>query len=702
MKTFGASSLFLAPEYLGNVNIYAASITGFAIALFIMSWNITTFILHTKHIRFLATTAQPFLKYCINNAVLPFIFLGYYLYKAIKYLHTLQLQSSWEIVWLISGFLAGVLLSLFIASFYFFGADRAIYKRMGLLINKANRRYDVLSRRKKLLPLDKLEVRVEWFLSGKLELRKPRDVRHYSDDFLETIFKRHHIAAVFAMLVALLGLIVTGFYSDNKYFQLPAAASVSIFFALIIAAVGAFSIFLRSWSIPALLILYFGLNYLYQQGAIDPRNKMFGLNYENKLERPEYSHSAMVQLANPADVAADKQVYTDILSKWKARQKDEKPTIFFLNVSGGGLRSATFVMDALQALDSASNGEILKHTFLINGASGGMLGASYFRELYWLKQQGKPINLQDERYSNNIAKDLLNPLFSSFVTTDLLAPAQKIKVNNYTYVKDRAYAFEQKFNENTEGLLDKKLGDYKEAEGNAILPLNIYSSVVSKDGRKLFMATHPARFLMMTGLDTFKNKDADIDAIDFTTYFAKQNPYNVRVISALRTNATFPYALPNVMLPTYPVIDVMDAGLRDNYGTEMSLRFVYAFKDWLQQNTSKVVLIQMRGRKLGDWEDPIMDGKDFFGQVTSPIWLLQNNFYKLQDYYQNDQFEYLQKAYGENLMKLNFQYVPSKAEGHASLSFHLTEAEKKDIRNSLKDEGNKKEMAKFKALWNDR
>ncbi len=73
LQPYGADTLYLAPEYLGSVNTSSMALTGFAIGIFVMSWNITTFILHTKHIRFLATTAQPFLKFCINNAVVFFI-----------------------------------------------------------------------------------------------------------------------------------------------------------------------------------------------------------------------------------------------------------------------------------------------------------------------------------------------------------------------------------------------------------------------------------------------------------------------------------------------------------------------------------------------------------------------------------------------------------------------------------------------------
>lgn len=91
MKTYAADSLFLAPEYFNETNFFSTLIVGIAIGVFIMSWNITTFILHTKQIKFLATTAQPFLKYCINNAVIPLIFLFFYACKGFSYSYYLSL-----------------------------------------------------------------------------------------------------------------------------------------------------------------------------------------------------------------------------------------------------------------------------------------------------------------------------------------------------------------------------------------------------------------------------------------------------------------------------------------------------------------------------------------------------------------------------------------------------------------------------------
>ncbi|MEI2710298.1 MAG: hypothetical protein V9E96_14985 [Chitinophagaceae bacterium] len=162
-------------------------------------------------------------------------------------------------------------------------------------------------------------------------------------------------------------------------------------------------------------------------------------------------------------------------------------------------------------------------------------------------------------------------------------------------------------------------------------------------------------------------------------------------------NATFPYVLPNVWLPTNPVIDVMDAGIRDNYGLENSMRFVDVFKTWLQANTSKVVLIQIRDRSMSDWDKPY-DSKNLVGLFTKPAFLLQNNWFKLQDYYQQGQLEYLSETYGSNLKRICFQYTPAAKDKAANLSFHLTNREKVDIAESVNNLFNTNELKKIMQL----
>ena len=75
LNYYGADALFLSPEYLGAVNPLSTLIVGISMGIFIMSWHITTFILHSNQFKFLATTSKPFLKYCINNSTIPILFL---------------------------------------------------------------------------------------------------------------------------------------------------------------------------------------------------------------------------------------------------------------------------------------------------------------------------------------------------------------------------------------------------------------------------------------------------------------------------------------------------------------------------------------------------------------------------------------------------------------------------------------------------
>jgi hypothetical protein len=384
------------------------------------------------------------------------------------------------------------------------------------------------------------------------------------------------------------------------------------------------------------------------------------------------------------------------LNNWKQRQGSDKPVMVFINVSGGGLRSGTFVMNTLQQVDSISKGELMKHTFLISGASGGMLAAAYYRELCREKKRQPGLNLHNSKYTENIAQDLLNPMFSSMIDRDIFAPAQKFSVEPYQYVKDRGYAFEEKLNDNTKGVLDKQLKDYVEDEQKADIPLTIFNSVITRDGRKMMLCSQPISFMMKPVSDAL-DTSAGPDAVDFVSYFSRQDPYNIRMLTALRMNATFPYVLPNVWLPTRPVIDVMDAGLRDNYGQETTLRFIENFKEWIGQNTSGVIILQLRDRAKENWQQPF-EGGSIADIVVKPATMLQSNWYKLQGYFQNDQYSYMQDDTTGTVHRITFMYVPENKENGAALNFHLTAREKTDVIASFNNQFNQESLKQLMSL----
>src|SRR5258708_6769453 len=697
MRSYGAAALFLSPEYLGDVSPASVAIVGMATGIFVMSWNITTFILFSRHFRFLATTTRPFLKYCINNAFLPMIFLIFYFIKVVQFSVTKELLPAVNILWLSLGFLTGFVFIIAVSLLYFFRADKTIIRRMTPVIH--NPKLFKSQFRKEEVKLNESRLmHVQWYLNSPFKIRKTRDVSHYSKDFIENIFNRHHISAVLSIFVAFIFLIAVGFFMDSRYFQLPAAASILIFFAILISLSGAFSYFMQSWSIPFFVLLFFLLNLLYRYNVIDPTNKAYGLNYTKEVPRPLYDRQTLLEMCAGPKLENDKANMLAILERGKARQLEARPILYLINASGGGNRIAPFAMSILQRLDSLCGGRLMRKTFLISGASGGMLGAAYFRALSRSRDGGNPsIHLQDPKYVDDISGDLLNTLFSSFLARDMASPVQKVKVGNYEYVKDRGYAFEQRLNANTRGLLNRQLKDLAPDERTAKIPLMLFNPVITRDSRTMLISTQPVSFLMRPRYDSSRIPEMDPDAIDFGAMFIRQDPMNLRLLTALRMNATFPYVLPNVWLPTNPVIDVMDAGFRANFGEMNAIRFLNAFREWVQQNTSGVVLLQVRDRKAGGWENPYESG-DITEIITKPLLLLQDNWYKMQEYSQNDLLSLSQNGMGFPFRKLIFQYVPKTEDAGAALNFHLTKQEKQTIIGSLDNEENKNSFAQFRKL----
>ena len=696
MKMFGAHALFLAPEYLGEVNGFSSAMVGMAAGVFVMSWNITTFILHSRHIKFLATTRKPFVKYCLNNFVIPLAFLLYYLVRVVDFGMNKELFSLLKILELMAGFFSGFSLVIILSFIYFFRADRNITRKISPILKLSGELSPEEIYTASVTSPGKM-VNVKNYLVTPFKITLVRDVKHYNRDYIETIFNRHHFSAIILIVAAFFYMIAVSFFLDNKYFQFPAAASITLFFGILIAVFGALSYFLQSWSLLITIAVLVLLNFLYKQRVIDPTNKAYGLDYSRNL-RPQYNAETLLSLCSAEQTAKDKQNMQSVLEKWKQKQDSAKPVIFFVNVSGGGTRSATFVMNVLQQLDSISHGQLMRQTFLINGASGGMLGAAYYRELCRQQLKGKPVNPADDRYAGDISKDLLNPVFTSLVARDLLSPAQKFSAGGHSYLKDRGYAFEEKLNANTRNFLDHPLADYAADERDANIPLIFFNSVITRDSRKMIISTQPVSFMMRPVTDSSASLLAEPDAVDFNALFQKQSPLQLRTLTALRMNATFPYILPNVWLPSEPVIDLMDAGLRDNYGQESTTRFIRVFEQWLKENVSRIVVITIRDRKLGNWDHPFETGS-LPGIFTKPMTQLQYNWVKIQDYMQNDQWTGLEHLFGPKLEKIVFQYIPENEKKGAALSFHLTASEKNEISRNIYSKQNQQSFERVNTFF---
>lgn len=700
----GMPYLFLDPEYLGHVNFISFFLLGITFGGFLMSWNVASYILHSFRFPFLATLRWPFQKFCLNNSLLPLIFILIFSISVCYFQLHSEYSSAINIIIYLVGFYCGTIVFLFIAFTYFFNTNTDIFKVPGIDMKKLeSQATDIIERKRK--EVNKFEKsksgwRINVYLSSPFKIRLVRSVAHYDTAILKSVFRQNHINALLIEVFAFAILIALGLLIDYPSFRIPAGASILLLFSILIMITGALSFWLNGWRSIVLMVILLLLNYFIGFNFLNPKNKAFGINYDR--EKAVYDVEQLKKISTGEKIETDKQRTISILNNWKNKfgqtdKNNPKPKIIFINASGGGLRSAVWTMKILQDVDSMMQGKLMGKVFMITGASGGMLGASYYRELFLRKMTHDSINLHSKEYLDNISKDLLNAPSYSLAVTDIFFPWQKTRINGHNYPKDRGYAFERQLNENTFYLLDKKLSDYTGLEAEAKIPMMVFSPTIINDGRRLYISAQPVAYLTRPVESYSLVDEQDVDAVDFSAFFSKQEPHNLQFSSVLRMNSTVPYIMPSVILPSDPYIEVMDAGMRDNFGVESTIRFLHVFKNWINENTSGVVLIQIRDTKKEN--EPEQKNKEtIFDKLLNPVGNFYSNWSKFQDFYHDNLVGYAVPWVNGKMEVIRFEYIPVNKNKNASLSWHLTTSEKQDIINAVYLPQNQESLRKLKKM----
>lgn len=692
---FGIPFLFLDPEYMGKVGKRSFFIVGLGMGAFIMAFNISSFILNSFRFPFLATLSRTFQKYAYNNFIIPLSFVLIYCYRLFEFQQSRQLAGPSTIAIDLLMFLLGIGLVIFLTLRYFTYTNKDIYKLFGVESGDLDTRSPVKATARN----EKGKAwRVDTYITAPFRVKLVRDTRHYRNYMLEQVFRQNHLNAAVMEMVVFVTFIVLGLFRDYSVFRIPAAASVLLLFTMIIMLSGVLRYWLRAWANTAIVLLFLLFNFLSGFEVFNPRNQAYGLNY-NSVQEP-YDLENLASHTDSLKIEADRQHTIGILERWKAKWKTrgvEKPKIVLLTSSGGGLRSCVFTFRSLQVLDSIYRGDLMNHTAFISGSSGGMISTCYYRELFLTNNQELQQANQnlDNPFLKNIGKDLLNSVAFSATVADLFLNMQTFKDGPYRYVKDRAWAWENQLNENTGNAFQKRIRDYYIPEMEARIPLTVITPTIINDGRALHISSQPVSYLLHNS-DPGRSPYHEVsNGIEFSEFFKDQNAQNLRLSSALRMNSSFPYIMPPVSLPSEPAIEVMDAGIRDNYGVINSIQFLYAFREWIETNTSGVIFLQIRDT----WKKPAIEDnsiKTIVEKISAPMRNLSGNFIVMQDYNFDRMLQYSRSWYNGPLDFIILQMPES--EERAALSWHLTEKEKQLLRSSALSPGNRKELEKLQRI----
>jgi hypothetical protein len=692
---FGISYLFLDPEYMGEVDGWAFLIMGAATGAFIMAFNISGFILNSFRFPFLASLSKTFQKWVLNNFIIPVAFLLFYLICVFRFQYYNQLKEVEDISLHIGCFLLGIFIIVYSTWKYFLITNKDIYKLFGVEDAERENHQNKPGVRKRRYKNDTRHWRVDTYLTLPLKVNLVRDVSHYKPYMLQSVLKQNHINAAVVELLIFLTFIGLGIFRDYEIFRIPAGASILLLFTMIIMISGVFRYWLRAWANTAIIAVFILLNYLSQFEVINPSNKAYGLNYQNP--KPIYSVEEAEKLYTDSIRENDYRHTLNILEKWKEQvssDSHDKPPMILLCVSGGGLRSSLFAFSVMMAIDSVTGGKLMPYTRLITGSSGGLIGAAYYRSLY-LEKKDSLFTSKASEYRFNTAKDLLNAIAFGFVVSDLFLNLQTFSDSTGRYIKDRAYAFEQQLNENTGFLLNRPLAYFTVPEYQARIPMLVMAPTIINDGRVLLISSTPVTYLLQLYTDTHNPFRFIPDGIELNHFFREQNPGNLRLTSALRLNATFPYVLPAASLPSQPPVEVMDAGIRDNYGIMTAIRFLFTFRHWIEQNTRGVILIQIRDnfKKL---KVDFTPGNTFWRKLTSPLKNVTGNFILMQDYHSDQVLAHAAAWFNGKLDFLMFE-MPQPQE-KISLSLHLTNKEKNFILDCVHNRHNQQQLKQIQRL----
>ncbi|NUO02411.1 MAG: patatin-like phospholipase family protein [Saprospiraceae bacterium] len=686
----GIPYLFLDPEYQGTIDFWSFFLVGLTYGGFVMSWNLTTYLLNAHHFPFLASLSRPFTKFCINNSLLPLVFFILYSIYILQFQLIYESVLVWDAILRWSGLCAGILaiISFYGAYFHLTNKDISHYEIAPTSAPEQERMF-VPGRRDVDMDYIKQDAnrwKVMTYLNESFRPKLVRSVAHYDVRLLLNIFRQNHLNVLLLQLLTMGLLLALGYLIDASAFRIPAAASIFILLSIFTAVIGAIIYWFSNWWFTVFVGLLFVANYATSFDELHQRNKAYGMDYTCKPA--EYSLARMQAVCESGQIERDKKNTTDILNAWlskvNAQQKSKrKPKMVLFCVSGGGLRSAIWTMKVIQTADSLLEGQLMPHTVLFTGASGGMIGASYLRELYLQKQSGKALNVYDQAYIDKISKDLLNSIAFTIVTNDIFLPWATFEQSGHTYNKDRGYIFERQLNENTHGLLDKSLSDYREPERRAIIPMIYLTPTIVNDGRRLLVSPHGTSFMMVPPVGAAFRQTLEIDAVDFRWMFGPQSADNLRFLTALRMNATYPYVLPNVHLPSNPGIEVMDAGALDNYGFFSAIRFIQVFRDWIEQHTSGVVLVQINTSERTEAISP-SNNMGVIESLINPVGIAGKVF-TLQEFQHDNSLGLMYNLFGEDRMEvIRFIYRPrDRKKLKAAISFHITQLEKNDVLNAM-------------------
>jgi len=446
------------------------------------------------------------------------------------------------------------------------------------------------------------------------------------------------------------------------------------------------------------------------------KHRFPGLDYSHKESLETSSYESRRRQDCGLLGAQVKDHWLEYFRQHHAVEKEEKPRLVIVAASGGGIRSALWTAVVLNEMEKVSPG-FFYHVRLITGASGGMLGAAHFTakldELHKfdIRNSFRASGVEDKAHKDMLdqREDCLRRLkiVDNLAKQHSLGPVARYLVLQdiprtfcpFSYVEDRGWALEEAWHENLLGALDRPIRCLKKGEDEGWRPSLVFAPMLVEDGRRLLISNldldsiTQAKGSLYTKSQGVHEDLYSMSAFEFFRLFPGANDF--KLCTAVRMNASFPFVSPAAALPTNPPRRVVDAGYYDNYGIDVAACWLHENHDWIKQNTSGVLLIQIRdavsqadrtnlgqeekGRPRAWWEPGIQE-------MSTPLEGAYNALMGSMSFRNDEQLRMVSNLFNENGKNDFFTTAVVECPVQAELNWSLTTLESKAIVNSAAEE----------------
>jgi hypothetical protein len=369
----------------------------------------------------------------------------------------------------------------------------------------------------------------------------------------------------------------------------------------------------------------------------------------------------------------------------------------------------------LTQLEADLQGRFPEQVRFVAGASGGMLGATYYVGSLQPPASGSPRHrapsgevLDRAALLNGVTDDSLTPLANRLVLHDLLP--------GFAYAgHDRGDAIQQAWEKSTRGVLGASVRSLQAGEVDGWRPSLVLSPMIVEDGRRLIISN-----LDLENLATQATPQRNLSrsAIELGRMF--HDGPDLRLGTAVRMSATFPYVMPAIEIPTSPALRTVDAGYYDNHGVNLAALWLLDHAQAIRQHVPRVILIEIPGglatlAKLGPCNARRSWLAGGLWALTTPIEGILSGRDAVSAYDNDELVEILSSTLNTPDHPERFQSIafepPYKVPGCGScarpddevpLSWYITPADAQRLREGMESDDNRANRATLREWWSGR